>query len=206
MTASPLNAEERMIAVARTREGLCSRCGVPAADHAGGNCPDGAGTYSWAFERPDMEALIANLQSALDYAKALDWWKDVRVAAPTAADILAWLEHYSRDLRPDVIASRAWGEESEKHRAWAELFADISMAFWYLETFLRHVHTTERCIEQKWVRENWAKEIAAGVECSCPRYPCKLSEMDPFEDAASDRRNGLHYVARANERMERLEW
>jgi len=60
---------DRVLQLERTRAGNCARCGQEPSKHAGGNCPDGAGSFSWAHTSAERSALVRNLGDFIAQAK-----------------------------------------------------------------------------------------------------------------------------------------
>lgn len=61
--------KDRELARSLTQKGRCSRCEQRAAEHKGGSCPDGLGTFSWTMSEDDLGAVIGKLEAAMETVK-----------------------------------------------------------------------------------------------------------------------------------------
>lgn len=97
-------------AKARTRRGLCSRCGQPSTKHPTGICPDGLGSFTWAMGRSEMDALIERLEA-------------VRAASREhSADVLTRDEQHVLDTVVELLLGQG-DEDAQRFAAASTLLA-----------------------------------------------------------------------------------
>lgn len=106
---------DRVLQCERTRNGRCSRCGLAVREHMpNGKCPDGGGTFGWAYTDADARSLARRLERVVgDFAEQSAGGRRMRAKLTdeqrTMLDAVAELALSGGEPSPTALVMRlAW--------------------------------------------------------------------------------------------------